>query len=125
MITGGYLKDVPLPHKRRWPGEKRQREVHAQIARYVGAMGRHYYASIQEERNPIWDTSDAFGRPGVAGWVCCWDDEGCKGKQLFTEKFDTHVQAMGWVKRMMTEHFPDHELIVDDYSGEYYQREGD
>lgn len=129
MITGGYLKDVPLPHKRRWPGEERQREVRAQVSRYLGGGGRHYYASMEQEQNPIWDTSDAadWGRSGQEmGWICCWDDKGCRGAMLTTRPFDTHIQAMLWFDKMMQERFPDHELIVSDYSGEfYYTTEGD
>lgn len=128
-MIGGYLKDIPLPHRYKWPGTDEQREVRAQISHYAGSGGRRYYASMEQERNPIWDASDAaeWGRPGEPkGWTGCWDDKEHKGAMLTTRPFDTHVQAMLWFDKMMRERFPDHEITVSDFSSKYYAKyEGD
>ena len=89
MLTGGYLKDLPLPHRRKFPGEE-LRSVWISVSRYSAVGGCHYYVSIREENNPIWDprtngerNSDFLGTAygdKIVGWHRAWDDEEGNGK---------------------------------------------
>lgn len=127
MITGGYLKDVPLPHERQWPGEKRQRRLRINIMVYYG-IGRHYYVSAEQEHNPIWDSSDGadWGRPGKPnGWTACWDDEEGAGKMLSTGALSTHIEATMWIEDILLPQFPDHDVTINGQEMFQYLREGD
>ena len=127
MITGGYLKNTPKPYKRRWPDEEQQRGLSIRIVRYYG-IGRHYYVSVEQEANPIWDAGDAadWGRPGEPhGWTVCWDDEEGKGKLLSSGQFDTHLQAMNWIQDIVLPQFPDHNVTINSQAMFEYLREGD
>jgi len=127
MITGGYLKDIPLPHKRQWLGEERQRNLRVRIVRYFGA-GKHYYVSAEQAFNPVWDSSDAadWSRPGEPrGWTACWDDKEGKGKLLSSGRFGTRLQAMNWIQDIVLPQFPDHNVTINPQAMFEYLREGD
>lgn len=130
MITGGYLRDVPKPHNRKWPDSSDKRNVLVTVGVYQ-AIGEHYYVSIAEEHNPVWDTRDAWvwGRPGEAiGWRKCWDDVEGQGK-VFEGKFDLRCQADSFIQRIVSEHFPPetHRVLINAENMEdyYYRRSGD
>ena len=56
MIYGGKLKELKKPHRRKYPG-KEKRLVRISIARFAG-IGVHYFVSIHEEYNYIWDKKE-------------------------------------------------------------------
>lgn len=127
MVTGGYLRDIPKPHKRRWPNETLQRCLMVTISHYSG-FGRHYYVSAEQGHNPIWDIRDAvdWGRPGKSiGWTACWDDEEGRGKVLSSSQFNTHIQATGWIEKVLLPQFPDHDVTINGEEVFRYLREGD
>jgi hypothetical protein len=93
--SGGYIKEVPLPHKR-WYNGRRKREVKIGVYVWWGT-GTHYYASVEEDDNAIWNTKENL-------WQLCWDDPE-KGKR-FDKKFDNIGQARDWVTKLLRKHFP-------------------
>jgi len=139
-IFGGYLKDIPEPHKRMFPGEKK-RAVKVTVMKYdMVAGGIHYHVTMEEGSNPIWDSS-------VEDWRGAWDDDDLGGA-IEHETTDTIGQATDFIKRVWSEKFSDDthylhsftstkEMSIDDLDkywrelfkpmpGDryYYQREG-
>ena len=130
MITGDYLKNVPLPHVRKWPNSSEKHSVSVRVGCYL-AIGKHHFVKIHEGFNPIWDCRDAgaWGRAGEAmGWRKCWDDVEGRGK-VFEGVFDLRCQADGFIKEIVTKHFPPeaYHVYVNaiDMEEYFYEREGD
>lgn len=127
MISGGYLKDIPQPHRRQWPKETRKRRLNIRISRYSG-IGRHYYVAARQEHNPIWDSRDAasWGQPGEPnGWRYCWDDKEGAGKFLSSEQFNIHAEATMWIEDVLLPQFPNHNVTINGEEMFQYLREGD
>lgn len=94
-VYGGRLEDIPLPHIRLYPTlAKRPVEIH--IHKYYG-IGKHYFPTIEEENNPLWDSSE-----GV--WRQAWDDKESKGRE-FSSRFNYLYQAKNWVKKIIETEF--------------------
>lgn len=118
LFTGNSIYDIPEPHIRKWPGCKDKRQLRIQIARYYGP-GVHYYVSIHQESNPIWD-----GRPSdydnsrPVGWTEAWDDEEGKGKDdsdLMTRtRFEYLMDAKEAIEKILPD-FADHEIVYEDF----------
>lgn len=111
---GSYLKDIPKPHRLRYPNSDPDdpRYVHIQLLSYMGVApgATHYYAEIREEHNPVWDSRDAagWGRPGEEnGWAICWDHPREWKGRIFEEQFTSKAVANGWIKDILQEHFND------------------
>lgn len=112
FITGGNLKELPLPLHRQFPGKKK-RKVEVRITCYQGCGGRHYYASLREERNGF--ICPCKGMDGELHVHVAWDDKESEG--LFeSQKFNTKFQAEAWIKKMFKKHFSEetHVLMQDD-----------
>jgi hypothetical protein len=97
VCHGGYLKEVPKPHKRWYDDKRRKRVVQIEVMVFWG-IGHHYYVNIKEDWNGIWNAKDEL-------WQECWDDPKARGKQ-FDKKFDNCVLAAEWVKQIQKKHFP-------------------
>lgn len=113
---GGHLADIPEPHIRKFPNPFVKREVKITISRYYG-YGEHYYVSVKEESNPIWNGST---------WVDAWDDKEGKGLddlQLYFDRDEKEARisamayelAIGKAKMILKKYFPDHQVKWDDY----------
>jgi len=110
-----------------FPGRAKRR-VRVRIRLYSG-IGRHYYAHITEDSNPIWCTGrHDFTEPGH--WHEAWDDAGKNGLD-FTQKFDAECWAQKWIREIITQHFPSKtHLVVSENNGKplrdrWFYREGD
>ena len=99
FCIGGHIKQVPKPHKRWYDDKRRKRPVKITVMGFWG-LGRHYYVSIKEDGNGIWNTKEKT-------WQECWDDPAARGQQ-FDKKFDNMVLAAEWVRTMTKKHFPKH-----------------
>ena len=92
---GGHIKDYPKA-KRKYPGRtKRKVEVSARV--YYG-IGMHYWITLHEEDNPIWD---AKGK----GWRSCWDDTEGRGA-IESSPFLSMVSAKEWIAEQVKTQFP-------------------
>lgn len=67
----GSIEDAPHPVQRYWPGAPKKRRVDVTIMTYDFG-GHHYFVSIQEEENPVWD--------GIEHWASYPDDVECRGR---------------------------------------------
>lgn len=129
-FSGGYIKNIPKPHIRQWPGHPTKRRIRVQILQYALAGGRHYRADIKEEDNPIWNRlTHAEANPKwekiqgteygntVIGWQMSWDDEEGKGRQFFSEAFKRWDQAVEWVRDIIDNKF-DGDYQINSFSEE-------
>lgn len=128
--TGGYLREIPEPHRRKWPESKERRTVSVSLGRFTGFP--HWHVTIREEDNPIWDSRDAaeWKRPGEAiGWTLCWDDHSAERKgKTFDGTFDSQSEAMRFIEQVTQEYFPleTHRVFINCEDAEfYYARVGD
>ena len=104
MIMGGKIADIPKPHRRRFDDKRRKREARYSITKYEG-IGVHYYAAIDEENNPIWDSSvSEFTGSGPAGWRDAHDDKDGKGR-YFSKQCNTMKQAQRWIDATFKKEF--------------------
>lgn len=87
-VFGGYLKDIPKPHRRLFSDRRRKRAVRVEISRFYG-IGVHYYVSLQLENNPVWNRE-------TKTWQLAWDDTVGRGTTV-TMRFNTESQAKQWV----------------------------
>ena len=125
MIFGGYLKEIPKPHKRKFEDKRRKREVTVTITMFFG-VGKHYYVGIREEDNPIWDST--VEEHGPIGWHHAWDDDGKNGER-FSERFTIKEDAERYIKKKFKKHFPKktHKLVLDliGETTQWFYKEGD
>jgi len=118
-LTGGHLADIPLPHIRFFPNPYFRRKVTITISRFYG-YGPHYYVSISQESNPIWNGKE---------WQIAWDDLEGKGKtdtDLYFAgdlrakiRVEAYQLAIGKAKQIINKYFSDHEQIWIDYCQDY------
>jgi hypothetical protein len=101
-IGGGHIKDYPNA-KRRFPG-KTKRHVRISAQMYYG-IGKHYWVSMYEEDNPIWDAKEKT-------WRSCWDDLEKNG-HIESAPFMSMVSAQEWIKKIQRKYFPKKTHILD------------
>jgi len=116
---GGHLEEISKPHTRFFPNPYRKRKVTVTISRYYG-IGLHYYVSLQEEDNPIWN--------GEA-WQTAWDDKEGRGRTdtdlFFGGEIEANIRveayeiAVGKAMMLIKKYFPDHEVVWEDYCKDY------
>lgn len=100
---GGWLKEVPKPHRRYYDDARRKRTVEVGVSRFWG-QGDHYYVRLKQDDNPIWDTNSE-------SWRVAWDDHE-KGEGLrLSKKFANRVFAHEWIDKQMAKYFPGHKLV--------------
>jgi hypothetical protein len=126
-IFGGHLKDIPRPRIYLFPNPVTKRKVTIRIMRYAGFP--HYWLSIIEEENALWDSSqDAWVRP--------WDHEKLKRlssrheysyPELTTTEFMSHNDAITMAKKIIKKYLKNYEVIWDDWESDNRspEREGD
>jgi hypothetical protein len=115
-LSGGHLKDIPLPHLRRSP-RYAPRLVRIVIQHYAG-IGVHWYVDIREEHNPIWNPlTNAEAHPDwdniqgtewgqeVIGWQSAWDDDKGKGRTFHSPRLKSPHQAQNWIRETIAKHF--------------------
>lgn len=80
--------------------------------RYDG-IGIHYYTSLEEEGNPIWQEKDK-------AWVTAWDDEKAKGRR-FDKRCNSQSIARQFIKKTFLEEFSreTHVLVYDSYVDDF------
>ncbi len=122
---GGHLKDIPLPHVRYWPGSFKKKEVRIRIMRYYGAGGVHYYASLQEDSNPIWNSAEGY-------WQEAWDDLEGKGRDEWgiddwPNRLRSYQLTKLKIQEILAREFPPeaYEYVWDDMTDERIEKEGD
>jgi hypothetical protein len=123
--SGGYLRDIPDPHVRRWPGDAKPRDVRVHIMRYYG-IGIHYYATVEEEDNPLWDEATQC-------WRVAWDDDAARGRHFDSHACLSYHWAKWWAKAVLEKHFQGDTYraigwSVDEDTDDvmrWFQREGD
>jgi hypothetical protein len=78
---------------------------------YYG-LGKHYWVSMHEEDNPIWDKEGK-------GWRSCWDDTYENKGRIESAPFLSMISAKQWIERMQKEMFPKktHRLMPIDFGG--------
>lgn len=132
---GGYLAQIPEPHQRRWPDDPAPRTVSVSVGRY--SMGEHYHTQVQEEDNPLWDSSPITyyvpadhpknGQPHNC-WRCAWDDAAGRGR-TWERTFRTEAAAYAWVESILAEHFTGPRFLIywpdRTYVPFHYTRDGD
>lgn len=110
MIMGGYWKDIPTPYVFFHPNPKQKRRVRVGVMRYYG-VGVHFYATVDEESNHVWDGKD---------WRLPWgNEEGfpvLTGKN-FSERFDTYTEAVNFVNSVIAREFSPETHKLYDGSG--------
>lgn len=103
--SGGYLKEIPKPHKRYFDDRRRRREVTIHITIYQG-IGMHYHVTLSEEDDSIWNISSSeYYEDEVVGWQTARDDDRSKGESI-SEKFNTPRQAEAFVRKTLRRRFP-------------------
>jgi hypothetical protein len=135
-LRGGYLKDIPEPHIRKYP-EFGPRLVRISITRYYG-LGPHYTASIEEEDNPLWNRltraesdpywEDTPSGEEIIGWQVAWDDEEAKGRSFFSKRSKSWYRVYLWVRRIVAKHFQpesDYEFHNPTTGKRWFYKEGD
>jgi hypothetical protein len=130
----GYPLDYYFPH----PTEKRK--VYVRIMQYYGYP--HYGVSIREEDNHVWDGRKCDYRDGPVGWVRFYENKafdgqtendfyndvkGMPGEIGYPWHYSSYHFAKVVCDKMIAAHFPEHEVVWEDYSdhAEQGQREGD
>lgn len=123
--SGGYLNEIPEPHIRKFPNPYSKRKVKITVSRYYG-YGIHYYVSIREDDNPIWNSERNL-------WTRAWDDKEGEGKtdtDLYFDgddnaniRTDAYELAIGKAKMVLKRHFPDHEVVWEDYCKDWEKDE--
>ena len=106
---GGYLKELLFsdPPRRFFDDKRRKRPVHVKIICYgdYGGIGVHYYVTVTEDHNPIWDSKQNI-------WTSAWDDYVGEGKK-FENKFNTYIAAQNYVRKVTKKFPPKSHRILD------------
>jgi hypothetical protein len=108
FIGGGSIKDYPNA-KRKFPG-RTKRLVRISARMYYG-IGKHYWITMHEENNPIWDAKEK-------AWRECWDDLKKNGR-IESQSFLSIVSAKLWIEEVAKKYFPKktHKLQDIDFGG--------
>lgn len=118
---GGHLEDVPKPHVRMYPAPKgalvRKRRVKIRLYTYSGTSfgATHWYADVDEEKNPIWCRRVEFPYEKEAHWKELWDDREGEGKRI-SGHLSTREEALAWAEATCAEEFSPvtHEFYMAD-----------
>ncbi len=119
-ISGGSIKDLPEPHIRKFDDKRLKRKLIVNITVYY-SLGRHYYVSVREEFNSIYDAKEKGGRD-------CWDDEIGKGKNFYIPKFDNRLEMEKYLRRLKRWVFPKHKFEYNtcgNITKKWFYRDGD
>jgi hypothetical protein len=108
LIGGGNIKDYPNA-RRKFPG-RAKRHVRISACMYYG-IGKHYWVTMHEEDNPIWDAKEK-------AWRKCWDDLKKNG-HIESQAFLSMVSARGWIEKMQKKYFSKKTHVLDpiDFGG--------
>ena len=99
-IYGGKIADYPEPHKLRSEDPEYKREVIVSVTTFVGTSpgAVHWYASVEEETDLIWDEEEQK-------WRKCWDHPDKYEGRRFSEQFTSEANARSWARAIAEEHF--------------------
>jgi hypothetical protein len=135
--NGGYLKDIPRPHfrmfgpiGRKWPQHipryRKLRELHISVYQYAGFP--HYFVTLRQEDNYIWDTRrEDTDPPDFKGrWHKAWDDKRGEGKTIHSGELNNRLEVNAFIKKHVRR-FPRHKIRWDGWSRKLYMyyRQGD
>jgi hypothetical protein len=119
---GGNIADYPEPHKLCSEDPDYKRDVRVSVTSWIGiGIGaKHWYVTIEEEDDMIWDEEDQY-------WVKCWDHPDKYKGRHFSEQFIGEADAKSWARMIVAKHFSDGSHNVRDESGTpwMYDKEGD
>lgn len=102
-VFGGKLADLPKPHRRFYDDKRRKRPVRISVIVY--SIGKHYWTTLHEEDNPIWDEKEQ-------DWRTCWDDAAARGR-IQSKRCNSLVESGRWVRHMKNLVFKNHKLQHD------------
>jgi len=133
LLSGGYIKNIPQPHRRKYPDPEQKREVQVHITKYDLVGGVHYHVTFIEEPNPIWDPraqgeasphfeGTAYGEQ-IVGWRLAWDDDEGKGREKHSPSLDFKYQVEDFIRATVLEAFPPESHALFDRYGEPYEFE--
>lgn len=115
-MLGGYLKDVPhgALKRRKFKSDNIGRYLSVSLTKYTG-VGQHYYVSVREESNPLWNEKDQR-------WQKFWDDTEADG---FSDhnRFNTLKQVEQYFKKIKRK-FKNHSIELPEEDIKYYYGEG-
>lgn len=113
---GGKRAEVPEPHVRLHDVPGYKRTVRVVISRFIAA--RHFYASVEEEDNYIWDS-------GERTWRKPWDSPYLDGRR-YGERFNTADAAEKFVQLCLDDNFKGADIEVKrEWLNVGYGKEGD
>ena len=94
---GGYIIEIPKPHIRYFD-DGRYRPVEGEVTTWRGISfgARHWYASLREVENPIWNPVGGYPHKDPV-WQAAWDDKICKGR-IIHKDCESEDEAWNWIK---------------------------
>lgn len=107
-VSGGHIADYPGPHRRYYDDRRRKRKVTVGVIVY--SIGKHYWVSMRQDDNPIWDGKS---------WRLCWDDKESRGRVL-SRQCDNKIEVHHFVRHAMHFVFPGHKLDWEPYSKTFF-----
>jgi hypothetical protein len=118
---GGYVKEIPKPHKRFFDDKRRVWPIRVSITRYMG-IGVHYYPSLELESNPIWNAE-------AKSWQLAHDDDEGAEKRIRGPQCNSYEEAAKWVEYTYKTRFGRRKQrykLVHQFTDErWFYREGD
>lgn len=114
---GGHIADIPKPHRRYFDDRRRKRDVEVSICDYLGIIGKHFYAVLTEEFNPLWNAKEKR-------WQQCWDDDAGRGSTLSKQCY-SRSEAEEWCHRAGRKAFKRHRFVHVGQKLRWFYRDGD
>jgi hypothetical protein len=102
---GGHMKDYPGARRLYTATGRRKRPLELSIIVY--SIGTHYWTTLQEADNPIYDKVEK-------SWRMCWDDKEGKGR-IESRQCRNILESQRWVRRMTRYVFKNHKLETPSY----------
>jgi len=103
-IRGGYKNQHQHLGPRLFDDKRRRRKAKASIMMYAG-FGNHFYASVEEEENPAWDSKEN-------SWRICWDDTPEIKGRSWSARFNSWDAARAWITRIEKKYLKGHRLML-------------
>lgn len=119
LTWGGKLKDIPVPHRRKYSDRRRKRLVTVKVHRYV--PNPHYFVELIEDDDPIWCQC---GIDEDVHWHLARDDHAGKGRNFTHAKFNTSAAAYDWIRRKLKREFLNHRVMWQPGKATWFYREG-
>lgn len=96
-LSGGYLREIPKPHIRRYPNSKSKRTLTIQVLQYPGFP--HYFVVLRGEHNTIWNSQEEV-------WQEAWDDKEGAAPYHDSGELDNYQEVLDWIEANAEKYFP-------------------